>query len=167
MAGLPAECASILSEHVREELDLAGIGRLLALTANDEVNSLAVREFSYLFGRANVYQLTPWDKGSGKRMSVSQHLRGRLLFHEELNHDALEERFASGAQIKKTKLTDEFSYQDFRARYGEPAIVLFVIDEAKKLRICTAAQTVAPKAGQTIVALVAPISDIQARTNGQ
>jgi NhaP-type Na+/H+ or K+/H+ antiporter len=167
MAGLPAECASILSEHVREELDLAGIGRLLALTANDEVNSLAVREFSYLFGRANVYQLTPWDKGSGKRMSVSQHLRGRLLFHEELNHDALEERFASGAQIKKTKLTDEFSYQDFRARYGEPAIVLFVIDEAKKLRICTAAQTVAPKAGQAIVALVAPISDIQARTNGQ
>ncbi len=38
MAGLPAECVSILSEHLREELDLAGIGRLLAMTANDEVN---------------------------------------------------------------------------------------------------------------------------------
>ena len=29
MDGLPAECASILSEHVREELDLSGIGRLV------------------------------------------------------------------------------------------------------------------------------------------
>ena len=44
MAGLTAECASILSEHVQEEIDLSGIGRLMALTPNDEVNALAIRE---------------------------------------------------------------------------------------------------------------------------
>jgi NhaP-type Na+/H+ or K+/H+ antiporter len=159
MAGMPAECASILSEHVREELDLGGIGRLLAMTANDEVNSLAVREFSHLFGRANVYQLTPWDEGSGKRTSISEHLRGRLLFHDELNHDALVSRFVRGTQVKATTLTDEFTYEDFRLRYGDSAIVMFVIDEAKKLEICTLERPAEPKAGQTIIALVERTTD--------
>lgn len=159
MAGLPAECASILSDHVREELDLSGIGRLLAVTANDEVNSLAVREFAFLFGRVNVYQLTPWDEGSGKRTSISEHLRGRLLFDETLNHDALVSRFVRGFQVKTTKLTDEFTYKDFRARYGDTAIVLFVIDEAKKLEICSLEAPVDPKAGQSMIALVEPIAE--------
>jgi NhaP-type Na+/H+ or K+/H+ antiporter len=156
MAGLRAECASILSEHVCKELDLGGIGRLLAMTANDEVNSLAVREFSHLFGRANVYQLTPRGEGSGKRTSISEHLRGRLLFHSELNHDALIGCFARGMQVKATTLTDEYTYEDFRLRYGDSAIVLFVIDEAKKLAICTLEKPAAPKAGQSIIALVEP-----------
>jgi hypothetical protein len=51
MDGLPAECASILSEEVREEFDLFGIGRLLAMPPNDEVNALAAREFAHAFGR--------------------------------------------------------------------------------------------------------------------
>ncbi len=124
-----------------------------------------MREFSHLFGRANVYQLTPWDKSFGKRMSVSEHLRGRLLFHEALNHDALLARFAHGDQIKATKLTDEFTYEDFRLRYGDSAIVLFVIDEAKKLKIGTVEESAVPKAGETIVALVEPNNDEPARTN--
>ena len=165
MAGLPAECSSILSEHVREELDLGGIGRLLAMTSNDEVNSLAVREFSHLFGRANVYQLTPWDEGSGKRTSISEHLRGRLLFHGELNHDSLVSRFVRGAQIKTTTLTDEFTHDDFQLRYGSSAIMLFIIDEAKKLEICTLAPPAEPKAGQTIIALVEPITDAATGTD--
>ncbi len=63
MAGLNAHCISVLSEYVHEELDLAGIGRLLALTPNDEVNSLASIEFAHHFGRKNVFQLAPWDRG--------------------------------------------------------------------------------------------------------
>ncbi|MCB9921597.1 MAG: sodium:proton antiporter [Planctomycetaceae bacterium] len=164
MEGVPAECASVLSDHVREELDLAGIGRLLAMTANDEVNSLAVREFSYLFGRANVYQLTPWDEGSGKRTSVSEHLRGRLLFGKHLNHDALAARFLVGNTVKSTKLSDEFSFEHFRARYSDSAIVLFVIDEAKKLTVCSPDTPLEPKAGQTIIALVEP-ADSQDASN--
>jgi hypothetical protein len=38
-----------------EDLELGGIGRLLALTSNDEVNSLAVLYCADLFGRAQVF----------------------------------------------------------------------------------------------------------------
>lgn len=154
MSGLPAECASILSEHVRDELDLAGIGRLLALTPNDEVNSLAVREFAHLFGRANVYQLTPWDDRSGRRTSISEHLRGRLLFAEDLHHDEIAQHMGGNRQLKTTKLADEFRYEHFRERYGDSAIILFTIDETKKLSVRTPDQTATPQPGQTVIALV-------------
>ncbi|MCA9163044.1 MAG: sodium:proton exchanger, partial [Planctomycetales bacterium] len=154
MDGLRAECASILSEHVREEIDLAGIGRMLAMTANDEVNALAVREFAHLFGRANVYQLPPWDRSSGRRASVAEHLRGRLLFDRTLNHDELEVAYRSGSALKKTHLTAEFTYADFLARYGDSARILFLLDETKRLHICTADKPPEPKASQSLVFLV-------------
>jgi CPA1 family monovalent cation:H+ antiporter len=153
-AGIPAECASILSEHVQEELDLAGIGRLLALTPNDEVNTMAAREFAHQFGRANVYQLAAWDTGTGKRQSVGGSLRARPLFRSKLTHDELEQRVQSGAQIKKTKLTEEFTFDDFQARYGESAVVLFVIEDRKRLKIFTGEEERMPAGGQTVIALV-------------
>ncbi|MEQ8787334.1 MAG: cation:proton antiporter [Pirellulaceae bacterium] len=158
-SGLPAECASILSEHIREEMDLSGIGRLLALTPNDEVNALASREFAHLFGRANVFQLSPWDTGTGKRQSVGEHLRGRQLFNDKMTWEELEQRVERGEQIKKTRITEEFTFEDFRQRYGESAVVLFVIEEGKRLRICTGKEERTPSRGRAVIALVAESSD--------
>lgn len=151
--GVPAECASILSEHVREEIDLGGIGRLLALTPNDEVNALAVREFVHLFGRANVYQIEPWDTTAGRRQSVGEHLRGRALFGEQLTHEDLALRIERGDEVKKTRITEEFTFDDFQDRYGGAALLLFVVDADKKLTVCTD-QNTRVTAGQTVVALV-------------
>jgi CPA1 family monovalent cation:H+ antiporter len=153
-AGLPAECVSILSEHVREELDLSGIGRLLALTPNDEVNALAAREFAHLFGRANVYQIAPWDVGTGKRQSVAEHLRGRRLFRDKLTHDELEQRVERGAQIKTTRLAEEFSLDDFERLYGPSVVLLFVVEDRRRLKVCTGGEDKRPLSGQTVIALV-------------
>ncbi|MFI4873884.1 MAG: cation:proton antiporter [Blastopirellula sp. JB062] len=157
MAGLPAHCASILSDYVTEEINIGGIGRLLAITANDEVNTLACQEFIHLFGRKEVYQLAAWDSGSGRRASVSDHLRGRVLFAEGVDFYVLARRFAAGAQIKKTSLTAEYTFADFLKRYGDSAMVLFVIDENKKLDVRTAESTSTPKPGHTLISLVDPV----------
>lgn len=53
--GLKAVRANILSEYAEEEIDLAGLGHLLAATPNNEVNSLAAREFQHRFGKSNVW----------------------------------------------------------------------------------------------------------------
>lgn len=154
MAGLPAECASILSEYVTEELDLTGIGRLVAMTPSDEVNTLATMEFHHIFGRAEVYQLAPWDFGAGRRESVASSLRGRPLFGEAITHASLAQRLLGGQQVKCTKLTDTYDYEAFRSMYGESALVLFVIDESRQLQIVTGEAEPTPKPEQTIVALV-------------
>ncbi len=154
MQNLPAQCASILSDFVSEELNLGGIGRLLAATPNDEVNSLACMEFTHLFGRKEVYQLSPWDSGSGKRQSVSDHLRGRVIFGHGLDFYKIARRVTAGAQFKKTSITEEFTYHDFQQTHGESATLLFVITETNRLRMVTADDSFVPKAGQTIIALI-------------
>ena len=154
MAGIPAQCASILSEYVSEELDLSGMGRFMALTPNDELNRLATMEYVHDFGRAEVYQLPPWQHGSGKRESHTHHIRGRLLFEKSLTFDVISRRFDDGGEIKRTRITNEFSYMDFQAMYGENAILLFVINGDKQLAVATHETTLSPRAGETVIALV-------------
>lgn len=154
MAGLRAECASILSIYVHEELDLAGLGRLLALTPNEEVNTLAVREMQRLFGRGHVYQLASDGSTSARRQSVGEHLRGRQMFQKGLSAEELERRIAAGAVIKKTQLGDAFSYIDFQKRYGPSAILMFVITRKKNLSVCAPDKTPSPERGDTLIALV-------------
>jgi hypothetical protein len=154
MQGLPAQCASILSEFVEEEMDLGGIGRLLAVTPNEEVNALAVREMAHIFGRRNVYQISPDNAGSGRRQSVGERLRGRLLFREGLGSAQLAKLLVEGSVIKKTTLGDEFDYDDFQEMYGQAALVLFLIDAKKNLRVCAADETLSPESGDTLLALV-------------
>ncbi len=158
MDGLPAECCSILSEHIYDELDLSGLGRLLALTPNDEVNTLAVREFAHIFGRENVYQLSPWDEGSGRRQSISEHLRGRILFEPGINHDAMDRLFEDGWVVKKTKLTDAFTFDNFQEIYGDEFVLLFVLSESGSLQVCTEQTNTKPRSGDTVIAVIDPLN---------
>ena len=64
IAGLNAVCANILNEHVREDLDLNGIGKLMALTQNDEVNSLAVRECQPLLKSQLISTYIPYTEST-------------------------------------------------------------------------------------------------------
>lgn len=159
MEGLTTYHANLLSESAIDELNLGGIGRFLALTPNDEVNSLAALHFIDLFGRANVYQLTPEREGSGRTDTASQHLHGRLLFQPGLTYRGLDAMFAKGGAVKTTKLTEEFDYSAFRKHYGEEAVILFVKREGGELTVCTADQPVSPRPGQTLLALVFPGDD--------
>jgi NhaP-type Na+/H+ or K+/H+ antiporter len=157
MAGLPVCFASIGSEYVQEETDFADIGRLLAMTANDEVNTLAAMEFAERFGRAEAYQLATTEPSSQRRDRVAAYRRGRMLFRKDATYDVLSSRWANGGTIKKTLLTQDFTFDDFRARYGVTAIVLFVVDEAGKLIVNTTDGPKTLKAGQKVIALVDPV----------
>jgi hypothetical protein len=81
------------------------------------------------------------------------HLRARLLFSPHLTHRELTSRFEAGARIKATRLTDEFTYEDFQRTYGPSAVPLF-LSEGKRLTVLTDQGAVLPKPGQTIIALV-------------
>ena len=155
MSGLPSECMNVLAESVQYDLDMSGIGRLLALTPNDEVNAMAARELAHLFGRANVYQLASDNDGGGRR-ALAQHLRGRNLFGKRVSFREIEDRFEQGQVVKKTKLTDAFAWRDFLDYYGLNALLLFIVSGKNSLTVCTADQPAEPKPGQTVIALVQP-----------
>jgi NhaP-type Na+/H+ or K+/H+ antiporter len=161
LAGLPAFYASILSDSALDEIELGGIGRLLALTSNDEANSLAALHFIPAFGRSDVYQLhvyqlPPEGEGENGIDEIPPHLRGRLLFGPHTTFTFFTNSFAAGAEIKKTGITEQFDYDAFRSLYGERAIPLFLVSEGGDLIVFTADNPPTPKPGQSLISLVSP-----------
>ena len=154
LAGLPTHFGGILSKRVLDEISFYGIGRLLALTSNDEANSLAAVHFSDVFGRQEVYQLSPGGGEQARKMVSLQHLSGRYLFGPTITHAFLTDKFARGATIKKTSLTEKFDYEAFQERQSQTAIPLFVITQDKILRVVTAEGTPKPRPGQTLISLI-------------
>lgn len=158
VAGLDAECANILNEHVVEDLPLAGIGRLLAMTQNDEVNSLAVRECTHMFERSQVYQLTFNRENMHHRRGLTKHLMGRELFGKANTFSEIRELHAAGAKFKATALSEEFTYDQFVQQYGNGAILLCAVGEDGSLHLDTVDKPLVPKPGQKIVTLIGAVA---------
>jgi NhaP-type Na+/H+ or K+/H+ antiporter len=154
MAGLPVLFASIDSEFVQEEIDLGGLGRLMAMTPNDEVNTLAAMGLTERFGRAETYQLAIREAVVDKREKVKSSRRGRTLFLTPVSWQELEARFEAGDKVKTTLITADFPFEQFLARYGEGAILLFRIDESANLHIATSGASFVPRPGQKVIALI-------------
>ncbi len=151
MAGLPAYHGSILSEHVLDELDLGGLGRVLAMTPNDWVNILAVQRFTHVFGKANCYQLAPQQQASREKHKF---LYGQWLFDEAATYENITNRLADGFGPKSTNLSSEFTFEDFRAEYGDRFVPLCVMDENGRLSVVTSEHGAEPVEGQSIISLV-------------
>ncbi len=158
-AGLASHHVNILSDQTIEDLDLNGVGRLLALTPNDEVNTLAALRFQDVFGRSGVFQLPPTGANTGDSR-VSLELGGRTLFAKGATHAELSARLSKGAVIEKHRLTEEFGFEAYQARYGETAIPMFLLRESGEVVIFTSegGPTPTPKAGQTLISLVDPVA---------
>ena len=154
MAGLHAHCKSILSDYVHERVDLAGVGRFLALTKNDAVNAMATAQFTHLFGRQNVYRLLPEDVDKGARSKVGDVSKGRELFEESWGETRFQSAYENGFRPKLTRISDEFTFDDFETEYGDQVVVLFVIEENMTLHINTADYELEPKTGQSVIAMV-------------
>ncbi len=160
MLGLPTFFGSIIGPAAEEKLDLTGIGRLLAITPNDEVNALACVRFAKILGRSEVYQLAPSRGDSTSRLNrskteMSHQLRGRQLFCANCTLDDLQNRLNNGAVVKKTPLTEVFDLTAFRAAHPD-ALPMFLLSSTGELSIITEDLHPASRAGQTVVSLTDP-----------
>lgn len=161
--GLPAIHANVLSEHITDQLELSGIGRLLALTPNDEVNSLAILHFTQIFDSAEVYQLATREEQRGRTPDeeFAQHLRGRPLFGKATTYVSLSDRFNSGAEVKIFDITDDYTYTDFEEQYGRRSTPLFVKRGPNQLHVFSEEEGfIKPESGHTLIALVDPVSSV-------
>ena len=96
--GLPARRLSVLTEEAAHDLDLRGIGRILAMTPNDEVNALATSRFSRQFGRRETFQLAPnAEQRSG---ALPEELLGRIVGIDGLDYATVDERARQGWRVR-------------------------------------------------------------------
>ena len=154
MVGLQTVTANVLSEYVVKDLDLSGIGSLVACTSDDEHNATAAREFIHDLGRANVFQLRRADSeepSAPERTVAAGHLSGRFAFVPALTHRQLRDR-AEALRVRRTDLTAEFTLDDFRAKYDGQAVVMFVHKDGRTT--VANEQTRLPERDATLIAMV-------------
>ncbi len=100
-AGLNGCFANVLSEEVLDLVDFGGIGKFIAMTANDQVNTLATVRFRELFGRSNVYQLKSNEvRPSYLETRWQNHMAGRTLFSDDLTHEKLNMMIEQGVKLQ-------------------------------------------------------------------
>lgn len=153
-SGLNVYHANILSDEIDREVDFGGIGRFLALTANDEVNSLAAMHFSEMFGRKSVYQLSPETSGREKFDTSRYLIKGRFLFVPETPLRKLIAMIESGYVVRPIPISQEFTFDDFLKTHGTDTVLLFVVREKKYLDVISPGEVLNVRAGQTVIALV-------------
>jgi NhaP-type Na+/H+ or K+/H+ antiporter len=160
MAGLATFYGNPTSQHAALNLDLTGIGRLLAMSNRRELNSLACMQYRQEFGRERVYRLRVLaPEEGGNRAAFAGSLRAKALFGNDVTHARFAELLEAGWRIKSNALTDAFDWPGFLAQHGADAVLLFGIEPNGRLRVVSNRRKTEPKPGWTVIALVPPQQD--------
>lgn len=151
--GLHAEHGLIANERLLDRIDLAGIGHLLAVSQDDQANLLAAVHFRDVF-EDRVYQLQPEEASRlrPRKWEPPRHLSGRTL-GDGLSHREVAQMVADGAEVKVTRLTEEFDWASFRRQYGRDAHPLFVLYEDGTLEPFDPNEE-RPKSGVRLISLI-------------
>lgn len=150
--GLQAQYGDILLDYFRNHLNLDSIGYLLAVTPNNEANSLIAVHFMKDFGRERVYQVCL--DAVPNTETGQQAFRGRFLFNRYLTYDQLGRKVANGAKVKNIQLAADFDSKLLSGSPDSKMFALFLINENKDVQVFTPDVIPSLKAGQTLVALV-------------
>ncbi|MGJ3242107.1 MAG: cation:proton antiporter [Opitutales bacterium] len=153
-AGLTAYAGNIHSEEFIRNIDFSNISKVLALTANEEVNAFAQQELAKFVGRTQVYKLDPSvdeaHEASSKETTVKEG-----LFSKGLTYEKMEKLFYSGSTVQSVALRDGLDYSKFQGTYGLKSIPLFVRDN-NTLQVISTKNPVQAKEGSVIIYLTLP-----------
>jgi NhaP-type Na+/H+ or K+/H+ antiporter len=154
-AGIGVQYANVLSDYVMEEIDFGGLGRFLALTPNDNVNTLSAAKFREVFGTSNVYQLASRNQGERFEAVGQKRFSGRTLFAKDLNYATINTALQQGGVIKATRITKQFTYAEFRETHTTSR-PLFVVNGERLVVITADIDRAKPTAGNVVIHLVLP-----------
>jgi NhaP-type Na+/H+ or K+/H+ antiporter len=155
MHGLSAFYGSAVSEYADRRLDLVGLGRLLALSPQQEVNLLAVHRYRREFGDKHLYVL-PSDEAGDDSKETAAPPAGYVAFGDDVSFRRLADALAAGAEIHETSLSENFDFDDYYRRFYRKAIPLFAVDPKGELQVFAAERELKPGPGWTLLSLVEP-----------
>lgn len=127
--GLTTEVGDILSEHTEFHVDLTPYNQLIAATLHDAYNVLICADFVPDLGRQNIYQTA---LHSADPANYSRKYGGQVLVEHGIDIHELNAKVEHGATLKKTKITDVFTIDDYTKQYPH-AIVIYAMDEEGEL----------------------------------
>ena len=157
MAGLDAYFGRVVSERADEELDLTGIGGLLALSPDRSLNALACFHFKHDFGPENLYRVRPSEaRDESKARDSSVSVPGRRLFGAAASYGKLESLLSEGFGVRSTRLGEGFGLAEYGKRHGERSVPLYLLDPRGRLYFFTEGRMPEPGPDWRITSLLPP-----------
>ncbi|MEC9255666.1 MAG: sodium:proton antiporter, partial [Pseudomonadota bacterium] len=113
MDGLRTFYGNPVSEYAEQRLDLVGLGKLLGLSPERSINTVAGMRFGNEFGQHNIYALrTSVDARLSEMHIDGEEHRGQYLFSKDLTYSKFSSMLAQGAELHSTRLSSEFTWND-------------------------------------------------------
>ena len=157
MEGLETYYGEPVSQHADRNLDLVGIGKLLALSPRGPLNTLSCMHYRMELGSRAVFaiQAAAELEMSKERKAVS-HRHWQLLFGPEVTFSSLTKALAhDGCEVRSTTLSPAFDFAAYRQQYEQRAIPLFAVTPRGRIEVFTVDEELSPQPGWTIIGLVA------------
>ncbi|HHG3223952.1 TPA: cation:proton antiporter [Vibrio parahaemolyticus] len=161
MMGLDYYYGNPISSHADDNLNMIGIGQVVALTPDQHFNIMACMQFVDEFGEDKVYclQKVKTNGNGSEKHSVAQEYHGKLLMGGNVSYTQLASLLSRGAEIKHTKLSENFTYQDYLEHHKTNLVIpLFNVEDKGKIQFCDDPDQFAPSSTSTIVSLILPES---------
>ncbi|GAC32751.1 cation:proton antiporter [Paraglaciecola polaris] len=157
MESIPTYFGNPMSEHAARTLDLSMFGKVLVMSPYRQLNPMVTYHFEHEMGKGTVLGLSNNEQQQRPSHQVSESYVKKLgLFSDDATYGKLAGLVAKGATIKTTRLSDSFTYDDYKEQYKERAIKLCAIDTHNHVQMFTTSNNVKPKAEWKIVSLVNP-----------
>ena len=155
MEGFDTYYGRAVSDHADRNMELSGIGRLLAISPHATLNALASTRFKSEFGSENIYYLQD-SEGKKLEKSKASHSRivGRQLFTEDVTFSKLSSLLHGPGKIKTTTLSEEFDLEAYKKAHNSKVIPLYLLDTDGKLHFFTTDHELKPKVGWKITSLI-------------
>ena len=148
--GIPVYYGEVLSESAEHSIDHNVYENLIALTDNDDYNALICADFGPEFGRSHVFQFASHGNTPEARQ-LPDTLGGRYLA-KSLSYEEALEILAQGGQIRTTRISEEFTLEDYRAKNPQ-AIGLMAVPEKGPIRVFRNGGEFTVNAGERLIAL--------------
>ena len=160
MMDIPVYFGNPMSDHAARHLDIATFGTVLVMSPYKQLNPLISYHFEYTQGKDKVWSLTSNEQATRPSHQVSEQYAKKLtLFDEGVTYGYLASAVSKGASVKTTRLTDEFSFEDYNNKYKDRATPLLAINKEGKSYTFINGNSIEPKSGWRIISLVLPEED--------
>lgn len=155
-AGIETYFGDILSEAAEQNVELVSYATLVAVTDNDAYNTLVATDLGPEFGRSNVFQIAR-SKDAIARHSLPETLGGRRFGGGE-TYGELDARLKDGWTFGATRITEEFTLEDWRKTNPE-AVIMARIRSNGEVQMDLDADVTKVAPGTRIISMMPPTAN--------
>jgi hypothetical protein len=125
---------------------------MIAATDSHAFNTLVCTDLGPCFGRLHVFQVGRTVGGELDPEEIAATLGGRTLMEAGYDLDTLERLLREGWVFRRTKLSDEFNFEAYRASFPPDSQLILAMRPGASLSFVTVHEGLRPASGDAVLA---------------